>query len=234
MKAELRSSRISDSANGRLRKRRLMGHDWTSMKLKDLAGILSAEFDGADVEVTGVSSDSRRIEALLPLLAHDYPNIFVPLLALERELKPDQREPALRYVGQRVGAWVYTRDFALGGPEGSDHRLPPRRDLSGAAVAAAGGAAIVYGGALVYANYCLLCHGPAGKGDGPLAVRGVPPPPSLLADHAQQMKDGQLFHVLTYGQGNMAPYASQLSREDRWGVILHVRALQQQAGKGQP
>ncbi|MCC6421572.1 MAG: DUF3341 domain-containing protein [Gemmataceae bacterium] len=88
-------------------------------------------------------------------------------------------------------------------------------------------------GALVYANYCLLCHGPAGKGDGPVAVRGVPPPPSLLADHALQMKDGQLFHVLTYGQGNMASYASQLSREDRWSAILHIRALQQ-AGKGQP
>lgn len=60
-------------------------------------------------------ADSRKIEALLPQLAHDYPNIFIPLLALERELTPEQREPALRYVGQRVGAWVYKRDFALGG-----------------------------------------------------------------------------------------------------------------------
>ncbi|MDI9238166.1 hypothetical protein QLQ15_04490 [Lysobacter sp. LF1] len=59
-------------------------------------------------------ADSRRIEALLPQLARDYPNIFIPLLALERELRPDQREPALRYVGQRVGAWVYKRDFAPG------------------------------------------------------------------------------------------------------------------------
>lgn len=60
-------------------------------------------------------ADSRLIESLLPRLAQDYPNIFVPLLALERELAADQREPALRYVGQRVGAWVYKRDFALGG-----------------------------------------------------------------------------------------------------------------------
>jgi predicted hydrocarbon binding protein len=59
-------------------------------------------------------ADSRLIEAMLPQLAHDYPNIFVPLLALERQLTADQREPALRYVGQRVGAWVYKRDFALG------------------------------------------------------------------------------------------------------------------------
>ncbi|HZX77612.1 hypothetical protein [Lysobacter sp.] len=60
-------------------------------------------------------ADSRRIEALLPQLARDYPNIFIPLLALERELDAEQREPALRYIGQRVGAWVYKRDFALGG-----------------------------------------------------------------------------------------------------------------------
>lgn len=61
------------------------------------------------------AADSRRIEALLPQLARDYPNIFIPLLALERELDAEQREPALRYIGQRVGAWVYKRDFALGG-----------------------------------------------------------------------------------------------------------------------
>jgi mono/diheme cytochrome c family protein len=40
------------------------------------------------------------------------------------------------------------------------------------------------------------------------------------------MKDGQLFHVLTYGQNNMPFYASQLSREDRWNVILYVRTMQ--------
>jgi mono/diheme cytochrome c family protein len=81
-------------------------------------------------------------------------------------------------------------------------------------------------GAFVYSNYCLVCHGPQGKGDGPVLERGVPLPASLLGDRAIQMKDGQIFHVLTYGQGNMPPYAAQLSREDRWKVILHVRHLQ--------
>ena len=36
-----------------------------------------------------------------------------------------------------------------------------------------------------------------------------------------------MFHVLSYGQGNMAPYASQVDRDDRWKAILHVRALQE-------
>jgi predicted hydrocarbon binding protein len=64
---------------------------------------------------TSPPADTRRIEALLPQLARDYPNIFVHLHALEHELAPEQRESALRYIGQRVGVWVYKRDFALGG-----------------------------------------------------------------------------------------------------------------------
>ncbi|RDZ26475.1 hypothetical protein [Lysobacter silvisoli] len=59
--------------------------------------------------------DTRRVEALLPQLARDYPNIFIQLLALEHDLPPAQREATLRYVGQRVGTWVYKRDFSLGG-----------------------------------------------------------------------------------------------------------------------
>jgi len=81
-------------------------------------------------------------------------------------------------------------------------------------------------GAFVFSNFCVVCHGAGGSGNGPVAQRGYPPPPSLLADHALKMKDGQLFHVLTYGQNNMPSYASQLSREDRWNAILYVRTLQ--------
>lgn len=81
-------------------------------------------------------------------------------------------------------------------------------------------------GASVFANFCAVCHGVGGTGNGPVAQRGYPPPPSLLAEHAQKMKDGQLFHILTYGQNNMPSYASQLSRDDRWNVILYVRTVQ--------
>lgn len=59
--------------------------------------------------------DVQRVETLLPQLARNYPNILLQLVALERELPPAQREATLRYIGQRVGAWVYKRDFALGG-----------------------------------------------------------------------------------------------------------------------
>ena len=81
-------------------------------------------------------------------------------------------------------------------------------------------------GALVFTNFCQECHGASGRGDGPVAMRGFPAPPALAAEKAVKMKDGQVFHILTYGQGNMPSYAAQLSREDRWKVILFVRSLQ--------
>jgi cytochrome c5 len=87
-------------------------------------------------------------------------------------------------------------------------------------------AVVLERGARVYQIYCQPCHGAAGKGDGPVAMRGFPPPPSFLAEHAMHLADGQLFHIVTYGQKNMPSYASQVSPEDRWGVIAYVRSLQ--------
>ncbi len=81
-------------------------------------------------------------------------------------------------------------------------------------------------GSSVFANYCVVCHGSGGLGNGTVTQRGFPPPPSLLAMHALEMKDGQMFHVLTFGQNNMPSYAGQLSRADRWSAIAYVRALQ--------
>lgn len=81
-------------------------------------------------------------------------------------------------------------------------------------------------GAQVYAAYCFPCHGGSGLGDGPVTKRGVPAPPSLFGDKAVAMSDGKMFHVVSLGQGNMAAYASQIDRDDRWRAVLHVRALQ--------
>lgn len=88
-------------------------------------------------------------------------------------------------------------------------------------------------GQFIYSNFCQVCHGAQGKGDGPVSQRGVPPPPSLLNGKSKDMKDGQLFHILTFGQGNMPSYAAQLSREERWQVIAFVRSLQQATSAGE-
>ena len=81
-------------------------------------------------------------------------------------------------------------------------------------------------GEVVFTNYCVPCHGPQGKGDGFVAQRGFPAPPSLLAPRAMTMKDGQMFHIVTWGQVNMPSYASQIDRDDRWRAVEYIRQLQ--------
>ncbi len=79
---------------------------------------------------------------------------------------------------------------------------------------------------MVYATFCQPCHGIGGVGDGPVVQHGFPPPPSLLAEKALTMGDGKMFHIATYGQGNMPSLASQIGPLDRWRAILYVRSLQ--------
>ncbi len=81
-------------------------------------------------------------------------------------------------------------------------------------------------GANVYRVYCVPCHGSAGLGDGLVAKRGYPPPPSLLTGASREMQDGQLFHILTYGQRAMPDFSAQLTPDMRWDVINFVRDLQ--------
>lgn len=126
-------------------------------------------------------------------------------------------------------------------PEGSVARgyepLPYDPGPAGAALAGiellnplpADDAAAAVRGAFVFSTFCVTCHGPQGLGDGRVTKQGVPPPPSLIGEKALQMPDGQMYHVITFGQGNMAAYAAQVERDDRWRVIRYVRQLQQQA-----
>lgn len=89
-------------------------------------------------------------------------------------------------------------------------------------------------GEKVFVTFCQPCHGAGGLGDGAIVQRGFPPPPSFLGESALKMKDGQMFHIITYGKGNMPSLASQVSRLDRWRAINHVRSLQKKtlvAGK---
>lgn len=81
----------------------------------------------------------------------------------------------------------------------------------------------------VFQTYCITCHGASGNGDGPVTMRGFPPPPPFASGKSREMPDGGLFHILTYGKGNMPSHAGLVSRDDRWKAILHVRQLQQRS-----
>jgi mono/diheme cytochrome c family protein len=84
-------------------------------------------------------------------------------------------------------------------------------------------------GALVFANFCQPCHGADAKGVGPVVKHGFPPPPPLSRGQTQDKTDAQLFQVVTNGVQTMPPYGPQLSRDDRWKVILHIRSFRRPA-----
>lgn len=55
------------------------------------------------------------VERELQQLAAEYPSVLPRLLAIERAVPEEQRADIMHGIGRRLGAWVYKRDFALGG-----------------------------------------------------------------------------------------------------------------------
>jgi len=84
-------------------------------------------------------------------------------------------------------------------------------------------------GGRVYLSFCLPCHGPKGAGDGAAVKRGFPAPPALSSPDSRALPDGRIFHLITRGQGNMPAHGAQISQEDRWRAVLHIRSLQRSA-----
>jgi mono/diheme cytochrome c family protein len=115
--------------------------------------------------------------------------------------------------------------FAYG--HGPDEALRAGAEL--AAPFALDDPAVVAAGETVFRTFCVVCHDAQGGGRGTVVLRGGLPPPSLLGARALEMPDGQMFHVLTRGQGNMPSYAAQIPSDDRWKVIAWVRDLQKRS-----
>jgi len=78
-----------------------------------------------------------------------------------------------------------------------------------------------------YATHCAVCHGAAGRGDGP-AAKGLTPPPADLTDAARQ---GQLsvfglYNTITLGiKGTAMTGFPALSESQRWALAFHVSTL---------
>jgi mono/diheme cytochrome c family protein len=77
-----------------------------------------------------------------------------------------------------------------------------------------------------YEIYCAVCHGSTGEGNGIVAQRGFPIPPSLHLDRLREAPVGHFFEVISNGYGVMASYASRIKPGDRWAVTAYIRALQ--------
>jgi mono/diheme cytochrome c family protein len=81
--------------------------------------------------------------------------------------------------------------------------------------------------------YCAPCHGLSGQGDGMVHKRAAAleegtwvQPTSLTQENIYYQPVGQLFNTITHGIRNMPAYGSQIPEEDRWAIVMYVRALQ--------
>ena len=86
-------------------------------------------------------------------------------------------------------------------------------------------------GKSLFVTYCAVCHGPQGKGDGPISSK-IPTPPSYVSDRLLQFQPGRVFHVITLGTNKMPSYAAQLSADERWKIVTYVHTTLQ--GLGEP
>jgi mono/diheme cytochrome c family protein len=93
-------------------------------------------------------------------------------------------------------------------------------------------------GKRLFEIYCAICHGKTGQGDGNVVKillakdnYGLQPP-AYNSDQLKNATEGQIYHVMQYGKGNMGSYASQLSAEERWKIVFHVQDLQGGGGTG--
>jgi mono/diheme cytochrome c family protein len=81
-----------------------------------------------------------------------------------------------------------------------------------------------------YSTNCAICHGDKGEGGAKSSIgeKMSLPPPSLLSEKINKWTDGQIYHVITMGQGVMGPYASHIPQKYRWQVVNYIRHLQKE------
>lgn len=80
-------------------------------------------------------------------------------------------------------------------------------------------------GKTLFGTYCATCHGPHGRGDGPM-VGKVMPSSDLHTARLRNQRDGYLYATIRSGGLVMPAYAHALSVQERWDVVNYLRAIQ--------
>lgn len=153
---------------------------------------------------------------ILSSCRHEEPNaIYMPDMvyspAFKAQKEGGMRMPVKGTIPQDFQPYPYGKDGEAAGLKLKNPLKPTQ--------------AILKRGQHIFNTYCIVCHGPAGEGDGSIIPK-FPRPPSLQSEKVSKWPDGRIYHVITAGQNLMPSYASQISSGDRWAVIHYVRALQ--------
>ncbi len=80
-------------------------------------------------------------------------------------------------------------------------------------------------GKWLYEVYCDVCHGPEGRGDGPVGTLYPNSLPLLDSPYIQRYADGYMYSILREGGYRMPGYADALSRTERWMLVHYLRSF---------
>ncbi len=85
-----------------------------------------------------------------------------------------------------------------------------------------------------YTIDCAVCHGATGKGDGITSHYGLNGAANYHTDRLRTAADGDLFNTITNGKGQMMGYGYNLAIDDRWRIVMYIRALQRSENAALP
>ena len=92
-------------------------------------------------------------------------------------------------------------------------------------------------GQQVFTENCAVCHGEAGRGNGPAAAGLSLKPPDYGNGHLDIHTDGDIFYWIQNGisQGSPMPaFKDKLTDDQIWNVVNYVRRLRNEAGTSKP
>ncbi len=77
-----------------------------------------------------------------------------------------------------------------------------------------------------YQQFCAVCHGKTGLGDGPMAKSTTPPAPRLTVRDVRDMSDERLLDAIANGVGAAMPaWRGLLNDQQLLDVTAYVRSL---------
>ena len=80
-------------------------------------------------------------------------------------------------------------------------------------------------GAKSFKQYCVVCHGESGVGDGPGSKALDPKPANLSSELIQKQVDGEIFWKISNGRNAMIKWGPIIPEEDRWNLVNYIRTL---------
>lgn len=77
-----------------------------------------------------------------------------------------------------------------------------------------------------YEQYCVVCHGARGLGNGPMAKATNPPAARLTSPEVRNKSDRELLDVIADGKGTGMPaWRGILSDQDLLDMVAYLRSL---------